>query len=324
MKTRLLTSFGFLFVVAIAFILKVFVSNYFFDALILCIACFAALETSRLFTKMDKYNSKIIATIFPCFAMLLLLLGIYFDDSLGIIYTIILVIASMVIFFGITFIITLINKNTKVELKTRKMDMSTSLPKYSLIKAFNTAVTFIYPTFLLLFMTLINHFDELSNSFKVINDFDGFKYVSLFILIFAFLIPIFTDTFAYITGGLIGGKKLAPKISPNKTISGAVGGFLWCVLLSVAVFYIFYSIPDMTVIMNNAGISTWKFILIVAFGSVLSQCGDLFESWIKRKAGVKDSGNILPGHGGILDRFDSYIFTVPFLFVAFSILFAVL
>ena len=324
MKTRLLTSLGFLFVLAIAFILKVFVSNYFFDAFIVIITCFAAFETSKLFTKMGRYNDKIMATIFPCFAMLILLLGVFFDSSIGILFTIVLEIACIVIFFGLTFLISFINRNTKIELKTRKMDKFISLPKYSLIKAFNTTVTFIYPTFLLLFMSLINHFDDLTTSFDIIKDIDGFKYISFFVLIFAFLIPIFTDTFAYITGGLIGGKKLAPKISPNKTVAGAIGGLLWCVLLSTAVFYIFYSIPEMAIIMNNAGITIWKFIIISFIGSILAQCGDLFESWIKRNAGVKDSGNILPGHGGILDRFDSYIFTIPFMFVAFSILFVVL
>ncbi len=323
MKTRLLTSFGIILVLAIAFILKVFVSDYFFDALILLIACFAAYEASKLFVKMGKYNNTIVAVIYPVFLMLILLLCSAYDSSIGIAYTLVIAVASMVLFFGITFIIPFINyKATKNELRTRNMDKSTSVVKYALLKALNTAVVFLYPAFLLLFLTLINHFEDLSSSFTALTGFDG--WVSFFVLLFSFLIPIFTDTFAYLMGGLFGGKKLAPKISPNKTISGAIGGTVWCVLLTVAIFFILDSIPSISTILLDAGISVWKLVIISFIGSIISQLGDLFESYLKRSASVKDSGNLLPGHGGMLDRFDSYVFVAPFMFIAFSILFLVL
>ena len=321
MKTRLLTSFVFLFIIIITFILKFYVSNFFFDALILLILCFASYETSKIFTKMGKFNDKIIATIFPCFAMLTLLLGISYIESIGLLFTLVMVVASIVLFFAIEFFISFFSPKTKIEIKARKMDKYITKSKYSFIKALNTAVIFVYPTFLLLFLTLINHFEEFSSSFEILNG--STVTVSLIILMFAFLIPIFTDTFAYVTGGLIGGKKLAPKISPNKTISGAVGGLLWCVLLSVVVYFILNSIQSTSTILNDLGISLWKIIVIVGISSIVSQIGDLFESWLKRSAGVKDSGNLLPGHGGVLDRFDSYIFVAPIIFISFSILFLV-
>ena len=308
---------------AIAFILKIFVSNFFFDALILVITCFACYEASKLFSKMGKYNNQILAVIFPVFLMLLLLLCVAYDSTIGIVYTLVIAVALIVLFFLIAFLIPLINYNgTKAEIRTRQLDKSTKVVKYSVIKALNTTVVYIYPALLLLFLTLINHFEDMSTSFTALTGFDG--YVSFFVLLFALLIPIFTDTFAYLMGGLFEGKKLAPKISPKKTISGAIGGLLWCVLLSIAVFYICYSIPSMATILNGAGITVWKIAIISFIGSVISQCGDLFESYLKRSAGVKDSGKLLPGHGGMLDRFDSYIFVAPFIFIAFSILFAVL
>lgn len=323
MKNRLITSIGIILVLAIAFILKVYVSNYFFDALILVVLCFSCYEASKIFTKMSKYNNQLLATIFPAFLMLILLVCSAFDSSLGLIYTLVIAVAMIVLFFAIAFVLPLISFNkTKAEIRTRQMDKSTSVVKYSLVKALNTTVVFVYPAFLLMFLTLINHFEDMTTTFSSLVGFDG--WVSFFVLLLAFLIPIFTDTFAFLTGGLFEGKKLAPKISPKKTVSGAVGGTLWCVLLTVAVYYICYSIPAMNTILLGSGITVWKIVIISLLGSVISQAGDLFESYLKRSAGVKDSGNLLPGHGGMLDRFDSYIFVAPFIFIAFSILFAVL
>lgn len=323
MKNRLITSAVFLFVIAIAFILKIFVSNYFFDALILIVACFSAYETSKLFTKMGRYNNKIIAMLFPFVLMLSFLLGIAFDSSIGILFTIVISIGLIALFFCITFIVSILQRHkTSTEIKVRKIDKQISKSKYSIVKALNTTVIFVYPTFLFMLLTFINHFEDLSSSFNKIIGFNG--WLSFFVLIFTLLIPIFTDTFAYLTGGLFGGKKLAPKISPNKTISGAIGGTVWCVLLSIVVYYIFSSIPVMSECLFDAGITVWKILIISILGSILSQIGDLFESWLKRSAGVKDAGNILPGHGGMLDRFDSYMFVIPFVFIAFSILFAVI
>lgn len=321
MKTRLLSGSIFIMILALAFVLKAFVSNYFFDALIVFVACLAGNEASKIFSKMGKYNDKNISTIFPCFLMLSLLLCINASKQLGLIYTIVICVAVMILFFVVTFALPLIRfKKTKYEIKTRNLD-NLSVVKYSLVKALNTAVCFVYPAFLLMFLTLINHFENMTTTFPTLSEAGGS--ISLIVLLFAFLIPIITDTFAYLTGGLIGGKKLAPKISPKKTISGAVGGLLWCVLLCVAIFLIINSIPSMTLVLSKTGITVWKVAIISAIGSILGQCGDLAESYLKRNAGVKDSGNIMPGHGGMLDRFDSHIFVAPFVFIAFSILFLV-
>ena len=114
------------------------------------------------------------------------------------------------------------------------------------------------------------------------------------------------DSAAYFVGRFIGGAKLASAISPNKTISGSVGGIIaaMAVMLGIAPFL------ELGFVMA----------LLLGFGlAVLSQIGDLLESALKRRVDVKDSGSILPGHGGLLDRFDGYLLTVPgfyiFLFV---------
>ncbi|MEF2073240.1 phosphatidate cytidylyltransferase [Consotaella aegiceratis] len=104
-----------------------------------------------------------------------------------------------------------------------------------------------------------------------------------------------TDIFAYFTGRTFGGPKLMPKVSPKKTMSGAVGGLLAGVLLGVGYHWLV------------AGTTTVSIVLLAGLLSIVGQAGDLFESWVKRRFGVKDSGRILPGHGGLLDRIDALI-----------------
>lgn len=118
----------------------------------------------------------------------------------------------------------------------------------------------------------------------------------IFIVVFVGLCTIGSDIFAYFCGQLIGGPKLAVTISPNKTWSGAIGGlFGACALANLFAFWWFDQI------------SVGGFLLALVL-SVSSQIGDLFESWLKRRFGVKDSGRLLPGHGGVLDRIDGLIF----------------
>jgi len=122
-------------------------------------------------------------------------------------------------------------------------------------------------------------------------------------LFFLYVISIcfFTDIGGYLFGKILGGKKLT-KISPNKTISGTIGSFITCILPLL--------------IFLNLGYLDLKFSLIniifCLLVSLISQLGDLFISYLKRKAKIKDTGKILPGHGGVLDRVDGIIFAVPF------------
>ncbi|MDD2434778.1 MAG: phosphatidate cytidylyltransferase [Bacilli bacterium] len=123
---------------------------------------------------------------------------------------------------------------------------------------------------------------------------------SLYVFIFLLLITTMTDTFALITGILIGKHKLLESISPKKTWEGLVGGTIMGVFIG-SIFY--YNIID-------SEISIWLLILITTFLSILGQFGDLFFSSIKRYYNKKDFSNIMPGHGGILDRLDSIIFVI--------------
>lgn len=118
----------------------------------------------------------------------------------------------------------------------------------------------------------------------------------LLIILFLFACVWGADTFAYFTGKLVGGPKLWPAVSPKKTWSGFIGGLIGaCALTSLVLWFFGYSF------------SFTSFMLTLVLG-IAAQAGDLFESSIKRKFDVKDSGKIIPGHGGVLDRIDGLIF----------------
>jgi phosphatidate cytidylyltransferase len=123
-----------------------------------------------------------------------------------------------------------------------------------------------------------------------------------------FVIAFTTDTAAYFIGKSIGNRKIAPLISPKKTIAGSVGGVVvagLCTILYGTILSSYFSF-----------VLPWYLYLIVGvFGSIAGQCGDLTASMIKRKAKMKDFGTILPGHGGILDRFDSILFIIPLIYI---------
>lgn len=129
----------------------------------------------------------------------------------------------------------------------------------------------------------------------------------IFIYTMIFLCSWICDTGAYFTGRAFGRHKLAPVLSPKKTIEGSVGGVVFsvvfCILEALLMHVLF---PEETLI--------WQFALIGLFGSIFSQIGDLAASAIKRNHGIKDYGTLIPGHGGIMDRFDSVIFVSPLIF----------
>ena len=123
-----------------------------------------------------------------------------------------------------------------------------------------------------------------------------------------FLIAWLTDTFAYFTGFFIGKHKLIPKVSPKKTIEGSIGGIVGAIVIVILYQYICSKI---LIIEPNY----IKGTIIAIVCSIASQFGDLAASCIKREHDVKDFGNIMPGHGGVLDRFDSVIYISPIVFL---------
>ncbi|MBP1949158.1 phosphatidate cytidylyltransferase [Virgibacillus litoralis] len=124
----------------------------------------------------------------------------------------------------------------------------------------------------------------------------------LIYLFYVLLVIWSTDTGAYFTGKAIGKRKLWPKISPNKTIEGAVGGIALAIVVAI-IFYLIEPFSDSLLLV----------IGVTIIVSIFGQIGDLVESAFKRHYDVKDSGNLLPGHGGILDRLDSLLFVLPIL-----------
>ena len=173
-------------------------------------------------------------------------------------------------------------------------------------KRFGVAVrTVVYPAALLL-------------SMLVINGFIGEK--GLIPLILVFVISPCADVFAYRVGmtyskikkGNV--KKLCPKLSPKKTVAGALGGVIGGALGGLIIYLIFKGTADAVISFMPAAV---YFVLIGLVGSVLTEAGDLFESGIKRKAGIKDMGKIMPGHGGVMDRIDGTVFCSVLVMFAF-------
>lgn len=156
---------------------------------------------------------------------------------------------------------------------------------------------------------------------------------SMAAILFLFICSVFTDAGAYLIGS--GFKKfiplkLAPQLSPNKTVIGAVGGIIGGIIGAIIAYYLMYicggvngqvfvtHFNGVELTFNNPDYGLFAFIMVGLFTAVICQIGDLFESAIKRECGIKDMGNLLPGHGGVLDRFDSMLYCSVVVLFCFS------
>lgn len=125
------------------------------------------------------------------------------------------------------------------------------------------------------------------------------------------------DIMAYFSGYLFGKHKMAPKLSPKKTVEGAVGGVLGSVVISILMMFVYSRMTAVSSlgILHSFNRNYIALAVIAAVGSFLGIIGDLFASAVKRQMGIKDYGTIMPGHGGVMDRFDSFLFVSPVMYL---------
>jgi phosphatidate cytidylyltransferase len=140
--------------------------------------------------------------------------------------------------------------------------------------------------------------------YKIRNDFN----LDYFHILLIAIICVSTDTGGYIFGKLLRGPKLT-KLSPNKTYAGVIGSFLLSIIITILFF-------ELTLKIHNFRFNEETFVFVLAV-SLVSQIGDIIISYFKRLFKIKDTGNIIPGHGGILDRIDGMIFAYPFSYIVF-------
>ena len=211
--------------------------------------------------------------IFTSLLLFLLLLAMYFYSYIMITSLVIIAIIIWIEFYGLISKILIENKI-----------------KNKLFRFLLKAISLLYLSLLVYYILTINFY---------------YKDLELYLL-YSFFVAILSDIGGLVVGKTFKGKKLT-KISPNKTISGSIGSFLFSLFL-IPLFY--------NELFNNNIIGL---ILITILISLTSQLGDLFVSYIKRKANVKNTSNLLPGHGGFLDRVDGIIFAIPIGLILFNL-----
>lgn len=228
------------------------------------------------------------------FSRLLQSKGIHSEKGLGLISSLVLAVASyfgyfyLGAFFTIAMIVTFI-------LQLRKLELSGSL-----MEAGVTLFEIVYLGWFLSHAVLLRNIGYSSDVKAYAETIQKLKDAGFFYVFFVVSCIFLNDTGAYFVGRWKGKRKLIPRISPGKTVEGTIGGIIFSIITAEVANLIFKSPLEYY----------WAFIFGFVIG-VFGVLGDLVESLIKRGAGAKDSGGILPGHGGILDRFDSLIFTFP-------------
>ncbi len=313
MKKRFFTGFLIFILVAIAFLTK-FLTNYVFDALVVFIACVACYELNNAYSKNGKSFSALISVSFPIVLYIGIAMGLHLERDYNF-YLIYFISAIVLFYFSIFFSYIVFKADIQKEINYNKI--TSKFYPYIIKKSFVALSVMIYPA--LLFMALV-FFNNMDRFFFIKNTIEtSVASFSVFMLLLIFVSTMFVDTFAMFTGMLFKGPKLCPKISPKKTVSGAIGGLVFAIISTISLFLIFSSLPSFVSDFQSLGGTIWHILLLGTLAGIFTQVGDLFESAIKRKAGIKDMGNYLPGHGGVLDRADGLIVnaTVMFIFTIF-------
>lgn len=282
MKLRAITGVAYLMTLVVFYLLKIYVHALCFDALLYAFALIGTFEITRAFK--DKLTNAEKVIIFGFSAVCIPLTSIaqnygYGVQSASVCFTLFsLAILSLFVF------------------------------RYDETSPENVGVSFlsaVYPTVLLVILVLANHIGVTPTMAKY-----GFN--SNLAILLIFVVSPCADVFAYLFGRFLRQKfpkKMAEKISPNKTLVGGIGGFVGGLVGAVAVYFAYNALCG-----SFENMALW--LVIYAVTGVLSagatEFGDLVESSIKRKVGIKDMGKLLPGHGGVLDRIDGTLFaTVP-------------
>ncbi len=272
MKTRVISGAVYVAILTAFFLLRQLVHPWIFHLLTYFFIVMGTFELARATRKVTIKGTRVLSMIFA-----LLFVPTYFvfehfiSGSYGFLFATYLV--ALMIFINL-FLAIIFNADAK--------------------KTLWTILNYVYPAMLLITMLMAN--DMGKNAFIV--------------LLLAFVISPISDTFAYLVGSKVGGKKLCPRLSPKKTWSGAIGGTVGGMIFAFAVGMLVC--PDINVF------SPAVFYLIVGlFASIINIFGDLAESFIKRKMEIKDMGRIMPGHGGVLDRIDGTMFVIVLLYIMF-------
>ena len=271
------------------FLLKVFVNDFLFDFIVLAFSVLGTFEVLRAFRGKITKAQAVLVMVFTTLTILTFSISDFvFKEVLEVVWgesnytpliTLVVFIAGLATLLGV-----LVLAHNKTSLES---------VGYSLI-------AYIYPMVFLLILAGCNHLDYYSDA----------------AILFIFLICPFSDSLALVFGRLFGKKmprKMAPNVSPNKTLVGGFGGLVGGAVGAVLVFFVYYGICVPVRDGSFIGVtfeweSLYLFLGVGVISSFFAQFGDLVESAIKRKLGIKDMGKLLPGHGGILDRIDSSLY----------------
>lgn len=306
MKQRFITSIILTLAVALAFVLRQFVSTYIFDALLCLIIIISANEVSRVFNRSGRLNNGTLITIYPVLSFIAFFFGI--KNNLNVWFIILINIAIIILLMLCEMIVVLCTKKS-LQIEFEKSKLTKTFTEFCVNKVLLTGFIMLYPAFLLSSMFFLNHVGD----FAYINTtvFGNIDF-SLFMLLLPILTTVATDTFAYLIGSMIKGPKLCPLISPNKTISGAIGGLLGGIICGFGVYGIFIACG-----LIETAMPAYVIVIFTILASILSEIGDICASIIKRKARTKDYSSIFPGHGGFMDRLDGISFSVFFTMIFF-------
>ncbi len=290
MKKRAISGIFIMLAIVLAVASKFLVAEI-FDIFVAVIGIVGALEMCNI---MEKRNIRVSRFLCGMFIIMLYLAVILALNSGAELYRALINIALVfVMYAAVIFVYELcINKENRVG---QAFDIM-----------INSLKVMVYPSLLLSVFFIINHIEAFTGlAIKV-------PYLSFILIVFIWGIALLSDTFAYLVGSTLRGPKLCPKISPNKSWSGAIGGVIGGVLMGVITYIIIKNVPSMSIILTGTHINLAWLMILGGVGSAVSQVGDIFESYLKRKANIKDSGNFMPGHGGMLDRVDALMFALVF------------